>query len=95
MDDIYEPTNVSSTNAIRGLLSNSLNLILKAPLAFLITLSLAPLLVIIATRLLSGYAFHNARISGNNRKVEMIPYWIPVIGHAVQLYVPKSTPKLI
>ena len=89
MDDFYDPLNDASANTSGGLFTNGLDLLYEAPVAFLFTLSLAPLLVIIATRLLSGYAFHHARISEKNEKVEMVPYWIPVIGHAFQLYAPR------
>jgi len=86
MEDFYEPLNATSSNTAGGLFANGLNIIYNAPIAVLFTISLAPLLIILATRLLSGYAFHNTRNSGTSGSVEMVPYWMPVIGHAFQLY---------
>ena len=79
MDSFYDSPNATSTAAGEGLFSTGLSLICNAPLAALVTLTLIPFLLIITTRLLSGYA------SQKNGKVEMLPYWIPVVGHTLQL----------
>ncbi|KAG9247871.1 cytochrome P450 [Calycina marina] len=82
MDDFYgndEP------NPEAGLVAQSLNFLLEAPSAVWVTIALAPILVIIATRIFSGYASRKAsNYSDSVNTVPMIPYWIPFVGHGWQ-----------
>jgi hypothetical protein len=45
---------------------------------------LAPFLLVIMTRILSGRAWE--KVNGKNeRTVSMLPYWVPVVGHGFSL----------
>lgn len=89
MDDFYEPFPGSGSRATASGVSSHIgisNLIFGAPLPILISIVLAPFLVIIATRLLSGHP--SEKIDGKDAKsVWMLPYWVPVVGHGFQFLV--------
>jgi hypothetical protein len=84
-DDFYAPlSNVTSEAQDSALISNLWKLILSEPLSIGATVLLALLLIIFATRLLSERPSkkYNDR---DARTVWMMPYWVPIIGHAFQL----------
>ncbi len=76
MDDFYEPESSADSSAFSNVLS--------APLGLVVAGLLAPFVVVLATRLLSGRASERAH-GKNGRTVWLLPYWIPVIGHAFSL----------
>ena len=79
MDDFYDSASSSESSRRSNIyhLSTSFNLVL--------TLLLALFAIAIATRLLSGRP--SEKVSGKNeRTVWLLPYSIPVIGHAFSLY---------
>lgn len=79
MDDFYE----SAPSSDGPLLSSIYRL--SPSFSAVLTLLLAPFAIAIATRLLSGRP--SEKVSGRNeRTVSLLPYSIPVIGHAFSLY---------
>jgi len=79
MDDFYE----SAPSSGGPLLSSIYRL--SPSFGAVLTLLLAPFAIAIATRLLSGRP--SEKVSGRNeRTVSLLPYSIPVIGHAFSLY---------
>jgi len=81
-DDFYESLNQQPGNS--GLISNVFSSIIAAPLAVVTTFILAPLLIVIVTRVLSGRS--SETVKGKDAKtVWILPYWMPVVGHAFQL----------
>jgi hypothetical protein len=59
-------------------------LIIKTPLSIIISIALAPFLIVIATRLLTGHP--SEKIAGKDgRSVWMQPYWVPLLGHGFHL----------
>jgi hypothetical protein len=88
-DDFYEPLSHATAAAqASGLVSSAWKLLLSTPFSFLLTVLLAPLVIVIATRLLSGHP--PAKCAGREeRSVWMMPYWVPVVGHTFQLQVTK------
>jgi hypothetical protein len=84
-DDFYEPlSNGTSSVAALGFGPAVLNVISATPLAILISVALAPLLIVICTRLLSGHPSEKIA-SKDGRSVWMLPYWVPILGHGFQL----------
>jgi len=82
MDDFYEPLS-NATSASTGV-SSILNLLLEHQVAVTVTVLLAPIILVIATRLLSERP--SEQISGRDGKtVWMLPYWLPIVGHAFQM----------
>ena len=79
MDDFYE----SAPSPSGSLLSSIYRL--SPSFSAVLTLLLAPFAIAIATRLLSRRP--SEKVSGRNEKtVSLLPYSIPVIGHAFSLY---------
>ncbi|KAG4034067.1 hypothetical protein MFRU_003g00430 [Monilinia fructicola] len=85
MDDFYQPLKNSTDNIdaskSEGLITNVLTSIRSIPLPVILSIALAPILVIIATRLLSEKP--SEKVKGKDvRTVWMPAYWVPVVGHA-------------
>ncbi|KAM0152409.1 hypothetical protein ACHAQE_008102 [Botrytis cinerea] len=86
MDDFYQPL-TNSTDAIDasksgGLITNALTVIRSVPLPIVLSIALAPVLLIIATRLLSERP--SERQKGKDGKTVWMPaYWVPGLGHMV------------
>jgi hypothetical protein len=59
-------------------------LLLSAPPPIFTTMLLAPFLLVLMTRILSGRA--SEKVNGKNeRTVSMLPYWFPIVGHGFSL----------
>lgn len=83
MDDFYEPLpNRIAPASLSGLILNAWSYILAEPLKSAVFCIVAPLSILIATRLLSG---HPESFNGNGKTVWMLPYWVPILGHAFSL----------
>ncbi|CCD51466.1 similar to cytochrome P450 [Botrytis cinerea T4] len=88
MDDFYQPL-TNSTDAIDasksgGLITNALTVIRSVPLPIVLSIALAPVLLIIATRLLSERPSEKQK--GKDGKTVWMPaYWVPGLGHMVAL----------
>ncbi|KAM0181065.1 hypothetical protein ACHAPF_001806 [Botrytis cinerea] len=86
MDDFYQPL-TNSTDAIDasksgGLITNALTVIRSVPLPIVLSIALAPVLLIIATRLLSERPSEKQK--GKDGKTVWMPaYWVPGLGHMV------------
>jgi len=90
MDDFYDPiTNGSFTLPESGFLPQLRNYVLAAPVAILTSILLTLISVIVATRLLSGQAEEQVR-GKEGKRVWRVPYWIPVVGHGVSLFVLRT-----
>lgn len=92
MDDFNPPPLTNSTNIDTSnsstLLTNLLTSIRAAPFPIIVTLALAPILVLVATRLSSEKPSERLKIEGKDGKTVWRPaYWVPGVGHAVSLYV--------
>lgn len=84
MDDFYD--SAGSPPAHAGLLSNVLHFITANPLAIAANLVLVFIVVIYSTRLLSGQDSEEVKDKRGNT-VWMPSYWLPIVGHGLQLYV--------
>ncbi len=83
MDDFSEPTSHAESVAYSSALSD--------PLRLLVAGLLAPCMIFLVTRFMSERA--SEKVDGKNEStVWLLPYWIPVIGHAFSLYV---TPAIL
>lgn len=85
MDDFYHflPDATSDITA-PGVLSSVRDLVYKLPFSVLVSIALAPFLIVIATRLLSGRS--SEKIAGKDgRSVWLLPYWVPYVGHGFRL----------
>ncbi|KAM0144146.1 hypothetical protein ACHAO1_000425 [Botrytis cinerea] len=86
MDDFYQLL-TNSTDAIDasksgGLITNALTVIRSVPLPIVLSIALAPVLLIIATRLLSERPSEKQK--GKDGKTVWMPaYWVPGLGHMV------------
>ncbi|EMR84792.1 putative cytochrome p450 protein [Botrytis cinerea BcDW1] len=93
MDDFYQPL-TNSTDAIDasksgGLITNALTVIRSVPLPIVLSIALAPVLLIIATRLLSERPSEKQK--GKDGKTVWMPaYWVPGLGHMVALVLQKK-----
>jgi hypothetical protein len=82
-DDFYEPLSDATTPSA-GLVTVIVDAVLGVHIGIPITVLLTPLLVVIATRLLSGRSSEEVRVKAG-RTVWMPHYWVPMVGHGVQL----------
>ena len=89
-DDFYEqafhslPSSKSPTGQGLGLLSDVSRCLLLAPAGLLLFVIFIPVVVAVATRILSGRP--SKRISDKNaRSIAVLPYWFPFIGHSISL----------
>lgn len=93
MDDFYQPltnsTDVIDTSKSRGLITNALTIIRSVPLPVVLSIALAPALLIVATRLLSERPSEKQK-GKDGRSVWMPAYWVPGLGHVVALYVSRA-----
>lgn len=90
MDDFYEPlinpTNTTTTDLpqSKSLITNVLTSIRSIPLPIILSIALAPIVVIIATKLLSERP--SEKVKGKDGKTVWGPaYWVPGVGHAFAL----------
>ena len=84
MDEFYEPL---PSNPHSGVVWKVLDLILEKPAYISSSITLALVLIVIATRLLSGQASEQINDNGDGpvRTVWMPSYWLPIVGHGFQL----------
>ena len=81
-DDFYHP--ISNATEPTGLLVLAWRNILAAPPSIIVTVLLAPILIVVATRLRSERP--SKKVDGKDgRTVWMLPYWFPVLGHGFSL----------
>lgn len=84
-DDFYDPLSNATTSSVpAGLVAMIVDAVLGVHIGITVTVLLAPLLVVIATRLLSGRASEEVKGKAG-RTVWMPHYWVPIVGHGVQL----------
>ncbi|TGO63940.1 hypothetical protein BOTNAR_0094g00170 [Botryotinia narcissicola] len=86
MDDFYQPL-TNSTDAINtsksgGLITNALTIIRSVPLPIVLSIALAPVLLVVATRLLSERPSEKQK-GKDGKSVWMPAYWVPGLGHVV------------
>lgn len=83
-DDFYEPlSSASSIAQSLGSISSIWSYMLSAPLIFIGTVLLALPLLFIAIRP-NGNSSEEPD-AGQKRTPWMVPYWLPVVGHSLQL----------
>ncbi|KAJ8064526.1 hypothetical protein OCU04_006856 [Sclerotinia nivalis] len=86
MDDFYQPltnpTDTVDTLKSESWITNVLTSIRAVPLPIILSIALAPVLVIIATRLLSERP--SEKVQGKDGKTVWMPaYWVPGMGHVL------------
>lgn len=87
MDDtFYHSTGQVLTPQPKTSRSNLIEIFLSIPPALLVTLLLAPILVVIATRLTSERPSQK-KGAGKGKTVRRLPYWFPRLGNAVSMSV--------
>ncbi|ESZ99437.1 hypothetical protein SBOR_0199 [Sclerotinia borealis F-4128] len=91
MDDFYQPlinptdTDTIDTSKFESLITNTLTSIRSTPLPIILSIALAPILAIIATRLLSERP--SEKLKGKDgRTVWMPAYWVPGVGHVFSFW---------